>query len=165
MKIPEFLIEMSKQMQDEDNRATADPIWMVCHDNWLTCADDRGDKVVFIITDDGEPQECSDESVVCDYFKEHHRDWFDENINENCFDSSDFIFGNLPGNVEVERICMQKEMKVVNSHLTEEGAKQFIARKQHDYPKLDTHVYSMYFCEQIKELRGWIKSLSDVADD
>ena len=55
---------------------------------------------------------------------------------------------------------MQKEMKIINSHLTEEGAKQFIARKQHDYPKLYTYVYSMYHCNQMKELRSWIKGLS-----
>jgi len=181
MKIPKFLIEMSEQMNNEDNRCTADPIWMVCHDNWLTCADDRGDKEVYLIGDDSEYKECDNESQVLSYLHEHHCDWinsvkvnyYEENnlcddysSFEHYLESDDFELDleytdyDYPDNLTIEKLCMQKEMKVINSHLTEEGAKQFIARKQHDYPKLYTYVYSMYYCEQMKELRGWVKSLT-----
>ena len=185
MEIPKFLIEMSEQMNNEDNRCTSDPIWMVCHDNWLTCAEGRGDKEIYLIGDDSEYKECDDESEVLTYLHEHHGDWvnslkvdyFEENqllddygSFEEYLESDDFELDleyndyDYPENLTIERMCMQKEMKVINSHLTLEGANQFIARKQHDYPKLYTYVYSMYFCNQMKELRNWIKSIGATND-
>jgi len=183
MEIPKFLTEMSEQMNNEDNRCTADPIWMVCHDNWLTCADGRGDKEIFLIGDNSEYTELDTECEVLTYLFEHHCDWINSvkvdhwNDNNLCDDydsfeeyseSDDFELDleytdyDYPDNLTIEKLCVQKEMKVINSHLTEEGANQFIARKQHDYPKLYTYVYSMYFCEQMKELRGWIKSITTI---
>ena len=70
--IPKFLIEMSEQMNNEDNRCTADPIWMVVYDNWLTCADGRGDKEIFLINDDCEYTECESSEDVAKYMEEHH---------------------------------------------------------------------------------------------
>lgn len=175
-ELPAFLIEMSEQMNNEDNRCTADPIWMVCHDNWLTCADDRGDKTILLMQGDDHYIECddSDHTEIFEYLYEHHEEWClayikeygdeeEENIVDelaNCVTLDDSYSNTLPDGITIERLCMQKEMKVINAHLTLEGANQFIARKQHDYPKLYTYVYSMYFCEQMKELRGWIKSLA-----
>ena len=179
MEIPKFLIEMSEQMNNEDNRCTADPIWMVCHDSWLTCADDRGDKRILLLQDDDHHIECddSDHREIFEYLHENHNEWCieyiatygdideDDTLEEliNCLDVNDGSSSPLPEGVTVEELCMQKEMKIINAHLTEEGAKQFIARKQHDYPELYTYVYSMYFCNQMKELRGWIKSLSELS--
>ena len=175
MEIPKFLIEMSEQMNNEDNRCTADPIWMVVHDNWLTCADDRGDKNILLLCNGGDHYiECDEDDYteIFTYLKEDHEEWCMELIREhdeeeddidelsNWFDPDD-VFQSLPENVTIEKLAMQKEMKVINSHLTEEGAKQFIARKQHDYPKLYTYVYSMYHCNQMKELRAWIKSINN----
>ena len=177
MKIPKFLIEMSEQMNNEDNRCTADPIWMVYHDNWLTCADDRGDKEILLLQDGDHHMECDDGDhiEISKYLIEHYNDWCLDYIKSSCeeADGVDIIdelesylnlegyyLYSLPADVTIEKLCMQKEMKVINSHLTLEGANQFIARKQHDYPKLYTYVYSMYYCNQMKELRQWIKSLS-----
>lgn len=173
MEIPKFLLEISDQMNNEDNRCTADPIWMVCHDNWLTCAEGRGDKVVLLLQDDDYYLECddADHTEIFEYLKERYPDWCmqfiaeyddeEDNIDElsSYLDLSD-AFIKLPSDITIETLEMQKEMKIINAHLTEKGAKQFIARKQHDYPRLYTYVYSMYFCSQMKELRGWIKSLT-----
>ncbi|EGR2446752.1 TPA: DNA N-6-adenine-methyltransferase [Vibrio cholerae] len=35
IEIPDFLIEMSKQMHEQNNRITADPIWQVRHKQYL----------------------------------------------------------------------------------------------------------------------------------
>ncbi|HHZ97427.1 MAG TPA: hypothetical protein EYN67_18235 [Flavobacteriales bacterium] len=172
---------MSKQLKEQDNRCTADPIYMVCYDKWLTCADDRGDKEIWLINDD-EYTECDNESEVLTYLHEHHCDWINdikiEKYEDDCLcddydsfdhyvESDDFELNleteeyEWPGVFGIERIRMQKEMTVVNSHLTEEGAKQFIKRKHHDYSKLYIYAYSMYFCNQMKELRNWIMTLTD----
>ena len=163
-------------MNNEDNRCTADPIWMVCHDEWLTCADDRGDKTILLLCDDDNHIECDidDHTKIFEYLYESHNEWCIEYIATygdedeldafyelcNILDVNDGLASSLPEGVTTEELCMQKTMKVINSHLTLDGANQFIDRKQHDYPKLYTYVYSMYFCNQMKELRNWIKSIN-----
>ena len=182
MKTPDFLLEMSKQLKEQNNRCTADPIFMVAYDKWLTCADGRGDKEIYLIRNVDEYTECDNESEVITYLIDNHCEWFNEAVSqkyeddclsddydsiEHYIESDDFELDieyedhNYPANFAVEKVCMQKEMCVVNAHLTEEGAKQFIERKQHDYSKLYIYAYSMYHCNQMKELRSWIMSLTD----
>lgn len=48
MEIPDFLIEMSKQMHEQNNRITADPIWMVCYDKKHITANGYEDFIEFI---------------------------------------------------------------------------------------------------------------------
>ncbi|MDB4326374.1 ead/Ea22-like family protein, partial [bacterium] len=59
---------------------------------------------------------------------------------------------------------MVREMKVVKACLTEADANWFIKRKQHDYGKLYTYVYSMCYCPQMIELREWIISLTNKSE-
>ena len=176
MIIPEFLIEMSEQMNNEDVRCTAEPIWTVCYDEWLTCADDRGDKTVLLLSDNGDNYiECSDSdhTGIFDYLKEHYPVWcmtliheFDEeegNIDElsSYLELDDYV--DLPDNLTIEKLEMQRYRKIVKSCLTEEDARHFIKRKQHDYAPLYTYVESMIFCPQMIELRAWIKSIKNNA--
>ena len=56
---------------------------------------------------------------------------------------------------------MQEVEITVNSHFTEKGAQQFIDRKQHDYPKLYIYAISLCYVEQMRQLRDWIKGLSE----
>ena len=181
MEIPKFLTEMSEQMNNKDVRCTAEPIWTVCYDKWLTCADDRGDKTILLISDDCSYKECDNESEVLTYLHEHHCDWINsvklDLYNDDClcddYDSFeaylecddfelnlDYTDYDYPDGLNIERLCMQSERVIVKSCLTEEDARYFIKRKQHDYAKLYTYVESMIFCPQMIELRGWIKSLT-----
>ena len=173
MKIPEFLTEMSEQMNTEDVRCTAEPIWMVCYDKWLTCAEDRGDKTILLLCDNGEYLECDDDDCtpIFDYLKEYHPIWSMKTVNDIDEDSIDVddlndyldpddLWIDLPDDVTIEKLCMQKERTIVKACLTEEDARYFIKRKQHDYAKLYTYVESMNHCPQMIELREWIKSLT-----
>lgn len=181
MDIPKFLIEMSEQMNVEDVRCTAEPIWMVCYDKWLTCADGRGDKEIYLINDHSEYAECDNESEVITYMHDNHTDWIhsikvqkyeddclcdDYDSLEHYLESDDFELDLdystyvYPTNLEIEKICMQKEMTVVKACLTQNDADYFIGRKQHDYAPLYTYVFSMIYSPQMIELRGWIKSLT-----
>jgi replicative superfamily II helicase len=170
-EIPEFLIEMSKQMKEQDNRITADPIWTVCYDEWLTCADGRGDKTIVLVTSDDEFDEFEFEEFQ-EYIDEKHKE--DENLFKKLLDDneiekpSDYIEDLFDVKLysddfpfEVEVVEMQKTRKTIKSCLTESDANAFIKRKQHDYPKLYTYVESMVFCPQMIELRNWIKGLGD----
>lgn len=169
MNIPEFLKEISHQLKEQDNRCTQDPIFMVCYDKWLTCADGRGDKEVFLINRDDEYTECDTKEELANYLIEHYEDFVNEyllqqedpndlDLFREEFNPEDEIY---PVGLNVELMCMQKEMTVVNSHLTEAGAKQFIKRKQHSYQKLYIYAYSMNLCPQMIELRKWIIGLTD----
>jgi len=175
MKAPKFLIEMSEQMNTEDVRCTAEPIWMVCYDKWLTCADDRGDKTILLLCDNGDNYlECDDDDYtpIFDYLKEYHEEWCmklitdsdeeEDDIDElsTWFDPDDMYNYSLPDGLTIEKLDMQKERTIVKACLTEEDARYFIQRKQHDYAKLYTYVESMIYCPQMIELRAWIKSLT-----
>jgi DnaJ-domain-containing protein 1 len=87
IEIPEFLLEMSKQMHEQDNRLTADPVWQVrCNrfrvtdseysDHYQIIKNDEG-YVVFDSESDDDLQECLD-----DYRSEFSRDW--EEVNEKA---------------------------------------------------------------------------------
>jgi hypothetical protein len=173
VEIPKFLTEMSEQLNTQNNRITAEPIFMVCYDKWLTCADDRGDKNILLLHDGSDFYlECddSDHTEIFDYLKEHHEEWALEWLKGESNDAElaelDEYFDldtnehDLPEDITVERLAMQKEMTIVKACLTEDDANYFIKRKQHDYAKLYTYVESMNHCPQMIELRNWIKSLT-----
>ena len=178
-EIPEFLIEMSKQMRAQPNRGTAHPFWQVrckryivteCgydEHHWVLCdSDSDGGGEFFRSDNDGL-------IVAADYLKEYHEEWFLEQVKrakddefweemtdqEIFAESFDFDYEDLPA--EINRVFVQEVEEIVTTHLTEVGAKQFIKRKQHDYPKLYTHVESAYWSPQLRELQDWIKGLSN----
>lgn len=174
IEIPDFLLEMSKQMHEQDNRITADPIWMVCYDDYLPTKEDYADKTQliygrddpYIVIDDTE--NCShDGEAIANFIEEYDIDYagvlkeFDmENISELREREVIYRFDleYLPEPFEV--IHLMKRQTIVKACLTEADANWFIKRKQHDYAKLYTYVFSMHYCPQMIELRNWILSLT-----
>jgi len=185
MEIPKFLIEMSEQMNNEDVRATSDPVWQVrCKRTRPTDSDysdtfqlmDRENDYSLVATN----KECgSINQQIVNYLDCDPDDlpvifesWVDSQDGEstsgenkikyflNCFDcETDALDG-------IDLIWVEEYEDIVKgAFLTEEDANWFIKRKQHDYPKLYTYVESLCFCPQMIELRSWIKSLSAVADN
>ncbi len=175
MEIPDFLLEMSEQINTQENHATAEPIWQVCYNKWLTCADGRGDKIIILLYDGDEYFNFEDSFDFCRHINEEYIDnpeLFKEFLKINEADSEfkifnyewyglpelKYFFDDLPFE-SIELIEMQKIREVVKTCLTESDAQFFIDRKQHDYPKLYKYVESMVFCPQMIELRNWIKGL------
>ena len=170
MNIPDFLLEMSEQLNTQDNRITAEPIWQVCYDKEHVTADgyesyvtygdiSSGEYELIFSTEDGT---AADNDRAIEYLKENHSAFcefwseeFGKDISEMDFDDEFCEMENL----EIQQNFMTRRKEVVKSCLTEADAKWFIQRKQHDYPKLYTYVESMVFCPQMIELRNWIKSI------
>jgi hypothetical protein len=176
--IPDYIIELSKQMNESPNRCTAHPFWQVRTyeylptdsernvDHWVLC-DDEG---VFFesnkndyrdlakVVKDRYPEYFS--SVVEEYRSIHGK--FKEVLDVDDFASAfDIEYEELP--LEVDRVFMQKVETVVWTGLTEAAANQFIKRKSHDYPSgLFTYVESAYWSPQFADLIEWIKALSDM---
>lgn len=170
IEIPEFLVEMSKQLNEQDNRSTANPIWMVCFDKKHITADPYhefieygvcdGDYSIVYSTEEGESY---DNDHAKEYLQENHPKWCHKWCEDNESDFEFFEFEDeaydLPE--EIETYCMRREREIVKACLTQSDADWFIKRKQHDYQKLYTYVECMGYCPQMIELRNWIISLTD----
>lgn len=167
--IPDFLIEMSKQINAQDNRITADPIWMVCYDKEYPAYEDDSDHYVWIDTDrdnheiyHSKHDEGDESKAILEYMEEYCEDWFGRFSKELKESEEEFDIGihewDLPH--RIKWIPLRSEMEVVKACLTEADANWFINRKKHDYPRLYTYVYSMCYCPQMIELRNWIMSLT-----
>lgn len=174
--IPSFLKEMSQQINTQDNRCTADPIWMVCcderqltmegYEQFIEYGVSDGDfDVVFSTEDDS----LANNEFAIVYFLESYPEYVEkwtESTGEE-FDEFDFMdawnnygskFPSMPEGIEA--YYSERKMKVIRACLTESDAKYFIKRKQHDYPRLYTYVFSMYHCPQMIQLREWIMGLT-----
>ncbi|MCG6387537.1 ead/Ea22-like family protein [Vibrio fluvialis] len=178
--LPDFLLEMSRQMHQQDNRCTRDPIWVVCHDEKLTCADGCGDYWVLVDRENNADIEELFDSVnfnalplvehVREYYPQHFAQWLSDNqedwpedsasIAESLDDPHLWLSELGIADHQIGKFDVQTVTREVKYCLTESDANAFIARKQHDYPKLYTFVKSMVFCPQMVELREWILSLT-----
>lgn len=175
-EIPDFLIKMSRQLKNQNNRITADPIFQVCYNEpyiteegcheYIEYAVADGDYSIVYSTEEGS---LANNYYALDFIMEYHEDLISKYIDECGFNISDFDFefehafegGYLSSIADLNKYHMSKKMTVVKSCLTEADAKAFIARKQHDYKKLYIYVNSMVFCPQMIELRNWIMSLTE----
>jgi hypothetical protein len=186
IEIPAFLLEMSQQMHQQDNRITAEPIWQVRCKRYLVTQEgyndhhweifygEDGDYSTLYRSDDG------DKSNLAEWLLEHDAQWCKTWLLENDkiesyhdeIESFADVFTqafiedfdvdsdhyDLPSSLT--KLHFQEIEEVIKSCLTEADANWFIRRKQHDYPHLYTYVASMYLCPQMIELRNWILSLT-----
>lgn len=176
--IPEFLIEMSKQMNSQDNRITADPLFEVRHKSYLVTEQGYGESHYEISSEDGVCLYHSERSdsleSLAEHLIEYHEGWCyawceDAGLDADrlafldCFPEQYDPCGWVDLPDEIRKVHMQEIEVTVNSHFTEASAQKFIDRKQHDYPKLYIYAISLCFCEDMKKLRNWILSLSHEA--
>ena len=170
IELPEFLIEMSKQMNEQPNRCTAHPFWQVRTKRTYPAPSTHSD-LYEVYGDDGviyrsfEPME-----QMREHLYEEHKNFCVEWAKENHPDE-DSLFeafehydacGELPEGLE--KVYVQEIEEVVTTHLTEAGAMAFIKRKQHDYPKLYTYVESAYWSPQLRQLQDWIIGLTNISE-
>lgn len=183
--IPEFLLEMSKQMNEQPNRCTSHPFWQVrCkrylvteegynESHWEICDIEDGTTLYHSEKDDSYQD-------LFNYLIENQQSWLKEwasdyglmdieQIDEDCIDDLSDAFESyfdpewqdMPETLK--KFHMQEIEEVVTTHLTQADAEWFIKRKKHDYPKLYTYVESAYWSPQLRELQDWIKSLTDAS--
>lgn len=167
--IPEFLLEMSKQMREQPSRSTSHPFWQVRCKRTLPTEQGHNEIGYEIISDDGivyrsydADEEDLEQLLLTDYpeFCKKWRDDMDigDTVDEaiSSFDPAD---DDLPDGLRL--VYVQEFEEIISTHFTEHDANWFIRRKQHDYPKLYTYVESAYWSPQIQKLQDWIISLSD----
>lgn len=180
-KLPSFLLEMSKQMNEQDNRYTADPVWQVRHRSFRPTACGYSDTFHMIdvrddhdLVADSSLDEGINEQIVSyldcdpDDLPVEFEAWVDSQDDDidNGQSKIDYFIENFDHEVDTIYdfgVIWVEEYEVIvkSAFLTEADANWFINRKQHDYPKLYTYVASMYLCPQMIELRNWIKELTN----
>lgn len=172
--IPNFLIEMSKQMNEQPSRCTSHPFWQVRCKRQITCAEGHEDYWVLVDVQNEYHEIYSTKTCDSDYFfgymREHYLEWVNdwEKVHKCEFHPDNFDvdsdYYDLPdGYEEIEKIPMQEVEEVVTTHLTQHDAEWFIKQKQHGYPKLYTYVESAYWSPQLRQLQNWIKEISNDA--
>ena len=176
IEVPEFLLEMSKQLNTQDNRITAEPLYQVRHKAYLVTEEGYNDHHFELYDNDV----CetmfssleSDEEPFREHLIDHCFEWCkkwaccleeldnadDEAITERFHELYEISCDEFPSCIN--KVHQQEIEKVVKSCLTQADAEWFIKRKQHDYPKLYIYVESMVYCPQMIELRDWIKNLT-----
>lgn len=165
-EIPDFLLEMSKQMREQDNRCTAHPVCQVRCKRYMPTEEGCSDVGYELVTDDGDvvyrsyrAEEDELETLLLEDYREHFEPvQGDEEFAEDAVIGFDPASDDLPDGLRI--VFVQQVEEVVSTHLTESDAKWFIRRKQHDYPPLYTYVASAYWAPQLRELRAWIISLT-----
>lgn len=185
IEIPAFLLEMSQQMHQQDNRCTAEPIWQVRCKRYLPTEEGYDEHHWEIVdTDAGTVLYWSHVSdikqALAEWLAENDHEWcsnwlLDNDIDQVCHGDGhafdDVFIQAFIDDFDVEsdhdqlpdplkKFHLQETEEVIKTCLTEADARAFIARKQHDYPKLYTYVESMVFCPQMIQLRHWIMSLT-----
>ena len=181
IEIPEFLIEMSKRLNKQDNRMTSDPLFEVRYKQSLITEQGYNESHFEIVNDDGETLYHSTNSddfyELAEYLYEYENEWckswiddrdlFDDVYPVKDINNFNLIFNDyfneylddLPDSLR--KFHMQEIEVTVCSHFTEAAAQAFIDRKQHDYNKLYIYAISLYFCEEMKQLRNWILELTN----
>lgn len=166
--VPEWLLEMSRQMREQPNRMTAHPFWQVRCKRYLPTMEGYSEH---------HRELCGDEGVIYrsidpvddlhEYLLEEHEDWCKQWAEAN-HPGEDYVAAVEswfdPDNEELPEglvwLPVQEVEEVVTTHLTQADAEWFIKRKQHDYPALYTFVESAYWSPQLRQLQDWIISLA-----
>mgnify|MGYP003137430523 CR=1 FL=1 len=160
-EIPDFLLEMSKQMAEQPNRSTAHPFWQVRCKRFVVTQEGYNEHHWILQDEEGEffrsdLHECANQALL-ERYPEFCKHW-QEVTDDDFIEGFDLEWDELPP--EVNKLYLQEVEEVVTTHLTQHDAECFIKRKQHDYPPLYTWVESAYWSPQFKQLQDWIISLT-----
>ena len=166
LEIPDFLLEMSQQMNFQSSRCTSHPFWQVRCTRYITTEKGYGDVGYELIGEHGviyKSYSLDDDlsKVMLDNYPEFCKKWQEELEPDQSIEDAITYFDpeehDLPEGLSI--VYVQEIEEVVSTHLTEADANWFIQRKQHDYPTLYTYVESAYWSPQLIKLQDWIKSL------
>lgn len=146
--VPDFLLEMSKQMSEQSNRVTSDPICQIRHKKWITCDPESSDHWTLIYGADNLEvfdSENGDETELFRCLRENEPLWvYDwEKESEGCLEVTFDPYSD-------SRLLPYRYGSFRKVHLKEADTPEYI-------DIIDVNL-------QIKELRQWVMSLTDKED-
>lgn len=130
-------INISKELQEQDNLATADPYWVIRDWEKVPTHPDYSDKSFWIMDD----TEYSEEELK-KAFKEDGIDFTDDNFEEVAEEH------------EWSKVYYLEKPVDTGVWLTHQAAKDHLAAKRHHYSsKAHTYAHSLYSCHEVREIR------------
>ncbi len=176
IELPDFLLHMSEQMNNQDNRCTSDVIYQVKQHQYFVTEEGysehhfvlAGDDGEFFRSDRGSEEEAKD--YLLDHYEEACADWLAQNHEDELNDGRDIeeLFQekfDLSEDIEdfhdeVKKLAVQQIDVVLHTCFTEKEALA-IASRYHESQEVFTYGVSLYFTEETKQLRNWIMSLTE----
>lgn len=142
VEVPDFLLEMSERLNNQDNLCTADPVFIVQEKYWISVdkelTDPEGYHIYSADFDSCEKIDSSDPN-----WKKYLNDEIEE----------------MGGKDNVHIIPVVSKWKHEKFFLTRVGAENYIKCNGHNHDELRIYVDSMFRCHEMIELRKWIMDL------
>lgn len=153
----EFLMNLSKEMNTQDNLATADPLYCVYDKEDVPTSSDYSSKYVWL-------------SYDCDYHIEgEDKKSIEEKIKEYKEDNPEEDMSNMDEDEAMEHMqfkkcyCIEKDIFKENAFLTMKAAKRFIELNHYHYKKPYVYVISAWRNNEMQTIMGLIKNLTKEA--
>lgn len=175
VELPDFLLHMSEQMNNQDNRCTSDVIFQVKQKQYFVTEEGYNEHHFILQDDAGEffRSDTGSEKVAKEYLLEYYEeacaDWLAENRDHETIDhrgTYDLFIDefNIPDDIEdfhrdVKKLAVQEIDVVLHTCFTEQEALAIAARYS-ESAQVFTYGVSLYQCHQTRQLRNWIESLA-----
>lgn len=155
--IPQWLIELSKELATQDGRATADPAFAVREQVTLPCHD--------YFDPDGWQAVSVDYCSKSPFFEDPSDAvaWVNESESVDLT-ADDMRLGDLAAKGTYRLWPVFRSMRIVNTFLTDKAARQYIEENRHHLDAPDVFVISLNRCHEMIRLRKWILSLQSSLD-
>lgn len=144
--VPEWMSEISENLKTQDNRMTADPMFVVFQKDDIVVDEDYDHDVIVWVDDEGNK---ADPETV-DQLNDMRADMVGVYYMENEIELGD------EERQEWRRFAIKETDKFVTACFTEAGAKAYLNRDGHNLKKPFIYATSLYRNEEMKRLRDWL---------
>ena len=150
--------EIKKQLNSQNNRATADPIFIVYDWEKVPSSSDYTDNYEYIHSDGGDPLGTTKEELIAEL-----KDWdWDLPAEDKLKDmSADELMeweNNDQGEEAIRKYYYLKRRVFINVFFTEKAADKFIAANHYNYTKeIHTYVHCLYRNYEMQFIRNGLK--------
>ncbi len=148
--------EIKEQLNIQNNRATADPIWIVYDWEKVPTSSDYSDKWEYIFDDDGDSLGNSKEELI--EFLEGACWDIPEDVENMSGDELMEWENKDQGNEAIRKFYYLRRRVFVNVFFTEKAADKFIAANHYNYTKeIHTYVHCLYRNYEMQFIRNGLK--------
>lgn len=168
MELPDFILELSRKLNEQPSRCTAHPFYQVRYNRPYVTQEGYSSEYFEVYGEECVAYNSKEDNreFFAGYILENYEEWLVDKFEDVEVIDVDFLLENfdfdecddLPDGMT--KLWIQEIEEVASTHLTLEAAEAFIKRKQHDYPKLYTYAESAYWSPELRQLQDWLKSLT-----
>ncbi|WP_138438535.1 hypothetical protein [Marinobacter alexandrii] len=146
--VPEWMQAISENLHTQDNRITADPLFVVFQKTLIVVAEGYDhDRIVWV----------DDEGHEADEVTESQLNALRSDIYGTCFMEDEIELG-ADEREEWRRFAIKEVDQFVTACFTEDGAEAYLKINGHNLNRPFIYVTSLFRNEEMKELRNWLLS-------